>query len=670
MDMIYADANLEDVGVLQDYSFDMEYGVGDKDTNTFTCKIQKYNLAMQGDNPITQDFVLYVENTEYGGIVDRVESDTKTGVITLSGRTWHGILNSFIIEPPTYNPYQSYHGTITQVLTQMINSAGLSQFFVVENGSNVSVGNFQVRYEPVYDAMMRMLQEYGCKLKTWYKNGKVHVMGVISCNYATNEEFDSSQVPFKVGITYNNINHMICLGQGDGVKRAVIHLFTDDNGVVQPYIQSNVRDPIQDSDYILDKRKKVMTGLNERTYVYDYPNAEITYNYPLLTSKPKDWESEYYKKYYVKDKNSENETYKLIDRVFKDELRLLKTEPKDWSIRDGYKKYYTVNVKRTESYPVTDLQEDDPLCKISYLPEGGKIGEFWDWTQNYADYYEYDSLEGDYVHVSAHRITINDNHMTEKPIDWDFHYSYYNTRTWNGTEWEYHEVEKDRVIYYELLEERPVDPPWGAWDDIYVKVTEEMPERRPFRVGDYITVKQALDSRLLMRDDRHHEDGANLRFKKNMFYVRKGKLVTPAFPEGGVYYTTYKSVAPPWQDGRYYKRVVDNTPRFRKPDPSRGFYGYWELVKGVEQIPKFVRNTYHYETVDRMKVLVADAIKKLSELRDTSTLKIDLELEAQYDVGDIVGSIDEVTKIKVNKPILRKTIKIKKDIVTVSHEVE
>jgi hypothetical protein len=670
MDMIYADANLEDVGVLQDYSFDMEYGIGDKDTNTFTCKIQKYNLAIQGDNPITQDFVLYVENTEYGGIVDRVESDTKTGVITLSGRTWHGILNSFIIEPPTYNPYQSYHGTITQVLTQMILSAGLSQFFVVENGSNVSVGNFQVRYEPVYDAMMRMLQEYNCKLKTWYKNGKVHIMGVISCNYATNEEFDSSQVPFKVGITYNNINHMICLGQGDGVKRAVIHLFTDDNGVVQPYIQSNVKDPIQDSDYILDKRKKVMMGLNERTYVYDYPNAEITYNYPLLTSEPKDWKSDYYKKYYVKDKNSGNETYKLIDRVFKDELRLLKTEPKDWSVRDGYKKYYTVNAKRTESYPVTKLQEDDPACKISYLPENGKVGEFWDWTQKYADYYEYDSLEGDFVHVPAQRLTIKDNHMAEKPIDWDWHYSYYNTREWNGTEWEYHEIGLESVMYYELLEERPVDL-WGAWDEIFVKVTEEMPISHYFKVGDYISVRQALQLHVIMRDYNNPDEyGFRIRFKKNMFYVRKWKLVPPAFPEGGVYYTTYKSVAPPWQDNRYYKRVVDNTPRFRKPDPSHGFYGYWELVKDVEQIPKFVRNTYHYETVDRMKVLVADAIKKLSELRDTSTLKIDLELEAQYDVGDIVGSIDEVTKIKVNKPILRKTIKIKKDIVTVSHEVE
>jgi hypothetical protein len=69
-------------------------------------------------------------------------------------------------------------------------------------------------------------------------------------------------------------------------------------------------------------------------------------------------------------------------------------------------------------------------------------------------------------------------------------------------------------------------------------------------------------------------------------------------------------------------------------------------------------------------MLIQNAMKKWAEIRDTSTLNIDLELESNYDVGDVIGSIDEVTKVEVNKPILRKVIRIRKDIVSVEHSVD
>ena len=71
-----------------------------------------------------------------------------------------------------------------------------------------------------------------------------------------------------------------------------------------------------------------------------------------------------------------------------------------------------------------------------------------------------------------------------------------------------------------------------------------------------------------------------------------------------------------------------------------------------------------------MAELVEAGIERLNDLRDTSTLDIDLELESQYDVGDIVGSIDNVTGIEVNKPILREIVKIKKDILSIEYQVE
>jgi hypothetical protein len=184
--------------------------------------------------------------------------------------------------------------------------------------------------------------------------------------------------------------------------------------------------------------------------------------------------------------------------------------------------------------------------------------------------------------------------------------------------------------------------------------------------GEYITVDEAIS-----RGQVWNDAGYDYPLWEPNYYFTKveSSRTAPPFP-GEAFYSTDIEVAPDWMDNRYYKRVVNNTPKFKLPEPANGFYGYWELVEGVEQIPTWSPNKYHYQTIDRFKVLTEDAKKKFRELRDTSTLDISLELEAMYDVGDWVGGYDQVTKIEVSKPILRKIIKIKKDIVSIDYEVE
>lgn len=669
MDLIYTDSHAVDQGILQDYSLDMEYGIGDKNTNEFECQIQKYNPAMQGENRINQDSLLYIEFTEYGGVVDRIESNTKTGVITLSGRTWHGILNSFVIEPPAGLAHRVYNGVLSSVLTQMLEDVGLDTLFEVdpeEAGDEIiTIYSFEVRYELLYSAMIRMLNLYNAKFTCYYHKGKVHIKGLLAANYAVVDEFDSSQVPFKVGITYNNVNHVICLGQGNGSKRAVIHLFTDGAGNVQPY--TKVANPLQDSDYILDKSRQVMTGVNERAYIYDYSSAEITYNYIVLTKEPPNWKVEYYKKYFKRgeDDESGNPTYDLLQREFKDRFELLNKEPSDWDENKGYKNYYTCDSTGTTGTPVQELQEDDPECEKKYVPEGGKYGQFWDWNTGYAKYYEYFSLTNEYKQVTAKTIEIEDNPITTQPSDWIAHYSNYNTRWWNGTKWVYEQVKGKDHYEYEAHKSEPTD--WETNYGGYYTVKKKKNKKGKWEKvsGKYITVSQAMNDGWL----KPVKGKKYPKWAKNKFFNRNTITDPPAFP-GVVYYTIRREVAPDWVDGVFYERIIDKTPKFKKPDPANGFYGYWKLHKNEEQIPTWTPNTYYYEVEDRYRVLISQALEKLEDLCDTSTLDIDLELESGYDVGDIVGSVDEVTKIEVNKPILRKIIKIKKDIVSISYEVE
>lgn len=676
MDLIYTDGNLIDQGVLQDYSFDMEYGIGEKDTNTFECKIQKYNPALQ--NGLGQDSILYAEHTEYGGIIDRVESDTKNGVITLSGRTWHGILNSFVVEPPKGLVYRIYNGILSTVLSQMIADVGLSYMFEVdvEDESDtpddiITIYNFEVRYESLYDAIIRMLSEYEGKLLCHYFNGKVHLTGMRTANYAAAEEFDSSQVPFKVGVTYNNINHMICLGQGNGANRAVIHLFSDEDGVIQPYTFTN--NPLQDSDYILDKRNQVMQNLEERAYIYDYPSAEIINNYIPLTSKPVRWESEYYKKYYERGYDSENKPiFDLIERQIEDVFKLLTYEPSDWRVGEGYKNYYTCDANGTTGTPVRELQENDPECEIEYKPTGGKSGKFWDWDTNWKKYYEYNSVNNTYSQVGSD-YDEDWKVVTEQPSDWSWHYSSYSTRSWNGVAWVYTTVQGIPQSHYEKQTKKPTD--WNSnYGNYFTKFNKKKVIKdsnnkvtATYKKGTYVSVSVALQQKWISPTSKSKPYP---KWSQRAYYTLvNDPPKAPKFPSA-VYYLVRTEKAPTWQNGRYFERIVKNTPKFKLPNPSQQFYGYWRLQRNEEQIPTFEANHYYYQVEDRYRMLVKDALNKFEALNDTSTLDIDLALESDYDVGDIVGSIDEVTGIQVNKPILRKIIKIKKDIVNISYEVE
>lgn len=90
MDLIYTDAERADQGVLHAYALDLSYG---KEENDFEVTLGEKDARLE-----TGAFV-YVENTEYGGMVDGLKTHTDEDTIIYKGRTWHGILNSKVIEP-------------------------------------------------------------------------------------------------------------------------------------------------------------------------------------------------------------------------------------------------------------------------------------------------------------------------------------------------------------------------------------------------------------------------------------------------------------------------------------------------------------------------------------------------------------------------------------------
>lgn len=249
MDLIYMNSRKEDIGVLKDHTFDLAYG---KDENDFECKV-----ALSDDN-CKGGWYLYIENTEYGGIIDKIKVDTKANEIAYKGKTWQGILNSKVLEPDTGEDYLVVSGEANSVMGNLISRLGLSALFMASgDDSGVNIASYKMnRYIKGYDGIKKMLKTAGAKLNIVFKNGFVELSAKPVVDYSKDEQFDTDQIEFVVEKNYRPINHVICLGKGELSEREVIHLYADKNGNVGT-IQS-------------------LFGMDEVTEIYENTNAEST----------------------------------------------------------------------------------------------------------------------------------------------------------------------------------------------------------------------------------------------------------------------------------------------------------------------------------------------------------------------------------------------------------
>lgn len=223
MDLIYMNADKEDINVMRDYALDLAFGM---DENNFECSILKANHCCEAG------FYLYAEGSEYGGIIDDLGIDTEADEVKYCGRTWHGILNSKILQPDSGEDYLILNGEANGVLGSLVSRMGLSALFKAStNNSGINVSNYKMnRYIAGYDGIRKMLKASGAKLNIVFKNGFVELSAKPIVDYSKNEQFDADQISFKIMKKGSPLNHIICLGKGELAEREVIHLYTDANG--------------------------------------------------------------------------------------------------------------------------------------------------------------------------------------------------------------------------------------------------------------------------------------------------------------------------------------------------------------------------------------------------------------------------------------------------------
>lgn len=219
MDLIYTNNKMIDQGVLTAYAFDLSFGEEEND----------FEITVGADQSLQTGAIVYIEGTEYGGMIDGVKASTTGQSVTYKGRTWHGILNSKAIEPD--GDYLIVSGEANEVLMRLIPRLGLDGLFGVSAElTDIEIKNYKFpRYCMAYDGIREMLQKHGAKLKIERLNRGVSLSAERIVDYSE-ETIDDYSAQLSVDVTDNKVNHLICLGKGDLSARTVLHLYVDQLG--------------------------------------------------------------------------------------------------------------------------------------------------------------------------------------------------------------------------------------------------------------------------------------------------------------------------------------------------------------------------------------------------------------------------------------------------------
>lgn len=721
MDLIYATKNGIDVGVLSDYTFDLAFG---KDENNFTCSVP---IA---DNCCEAGYILYIESTEYGGVIDKVKVDSEDRTITYSGRTWHGILAGKVLEPNKGEDYLLLSGEANSVLSYVIARVGLSDVFCVrDDDSGIDIPGYSVRYSDVYSVFEKMLASATAKLHITYKRNMVELSAVPYIDYSQDEEWDSSQFNFVIEKNHRPTNHLVCLGSGELKSRNVIHLFTDANGGVQKYTRSAV--PVQDSDYILDKSKQVLFGSEEVTEVYDFSGAQSVENYIRLIRLPGDWENTFSR--YFREEDGEFINLELETR---DVYLIQDAQPDDWD--SGYKNYFTKSgstyVHVTDaSEKVYTLQTSEPIdWEYNYKSYFAKNGSTYvpvtdvcekvytlqdyepiDWENGYKNYF----LKSGSAYAHVTEVVVSGYELLEsKPVDWNMAYENYYTLSASGS---YVQMNSITVPIYEELTQQPSD--WKTnyrkyyerykYSNEYVHVRDYKPMSpgyvvRPEDDENYILLEDMPSDWFENYENYYIFDWKMHRFENiqadiapyfeprvyyanrlgpdgcpvwlpRRYYTLTQRRIVPSFQQNTYYVFYSRNVRPDWEANKYYTYSINSIPQWSQNKYytlSISYIPKWVSGKYFTKTqadfpPDWVSGKYFEKVIDHYAVLVEGGIEKLKASYDCDKIEISFDPNQEYDIGDIVGATDAVTGLSVYQPISKKIVKIKDGKEEIDYEI-
>lgn len=248
----------EEQGKLSDCA-DVDLDIGDGNDFEVTVAASEWDSESLG-----YGCRLFIPDTEYGGIIQDIESVTAAGNVILRGDTWRGMLAYRIVEPPASQDHLVLSGELNTAIRELIGDRFGGLFYVPEIDTGITISNWRVdRYVTLYDALMKLVNAFGYRLNIAYiqpeglEYGYVSVQAVPIMDYSDQQEYSmEGNIHVDIRDCRNGVNHLVCAGEGENQQRTVVHLYVQQDG------------GIGETQYYF--------GQDEKTEVYIYTSADAT----------------------------------------------------------------------------------------------------------------------------------------------------------------------------------------------------------------------------------------------------------------------------------------------------------------------------------------------------------------------------------------------------------
>ena len=286
MDLIRTDIYGRELGYVMNTNIDFEVGEENDSINDFEVEYKRFDWTGE----VQIGCRMFSPNTEYGGIVRHIATDTKANTVKAKGYTWRGMMTKKVIEPPSGAAYATDNGELNSIIKKRVESAFPGLFYGTEKSTGVTVDFQYDRYCPLHEGLVEMLKSAGYRLDIRYMQGATNEIGWVQVQAVPivdfSEEYEFSEdnnMHFTMDDNKGGVNHLICLGKGELQNRLVIHLYTDSSGKIGT--------------------KQYYKGVDEISEVYDSSGSERD---DLLANGKKKLEEE-------KSKTEYNMTMEKID---------------------------------------------------------------------------------------------------------------------------------------------------------------------------------------------------------------------------------------------------------------------------------------------------------------------------------------------------------------------
>lgn len=242
----------EDLRVLHD-DFDFEIGGDAGSTFQITCTEETFRDYEIGAR-------IYVEGTEYGGVYGETHSVSIQGIVYVKGKTWRGLIEKKVVKEPSGSDHLTVNGDIQNITRTLLDSRFDGVIVGAQGSAGVSVSNMAIsRTSTLMEALNKIYNSVGYRPEILYKQtdegGYVEVKAVPQNDYADDIELSKEgKLQFTCRDIRNGVNHLKCLGKGEGTARTIIHLYADADGNIS--------------------RTQTLFGIDEIEEIYDNNSAE------------------------------------------------------------------------------------------------------------------------------------------------------------------------------------------------------------------------------------------------------------------------------------------------------------------------------------------------------------------------------------------------------------